>query len=196
MSRLGAALVGLAFATAVGSAPASAAAVYTFLEVGGSVVGTLSGSLDLTGSRTSPAISLPGAIIPSIPAFIAAPTDGLSITLYPAGGPTSFGTGTGAPVAYFIGTLIQISGWSIALANDYVSGSPMSGTTIITGSFAAIGVTPGSYVWEVISGDTFTLRFTRLGTAIPAPASLPVLAGALSLLAFTRLERGKGHGSR
>jgi hypothetical protein len=187
-----------AFAVVFVAAPARAAAVYAFLEVGNNVVGTLSGGLTTAGATGFPQIGNddgPG-FGPSGPSFGSGANAGQAVTLYPTTNPGPFGPGLTANVTSVFGIVVSIVGPSITLPSSYVSGSEMDGTMIFeNASFASLGVTLGNPVWTLSNGDTFALRFTRIAAAIPTPASLPVLAGALGLLWLAAVARRRGRGA-
>ena len=163
---------------------ARANVIATINQVGTSVVGTGSGTVDLAGLTFVGSGSLAAGVNPSIAAFNAGsgPFDVYS----GVSGPTSFGIGgpsfpanssTGNPVSIFgqVGEL--------RLPQGYLTGGPLSGTfTFNNATFAGLGVTPGTYVWTWGTGvhaDSFTLQI--------GPAGVPDAGSTLPLLSFALL---------
>lgn len=178
-------------------AAADAAVLVEFTEVGGNVVGVLSGSLDLTG--LSPELTIQtqavGAIYPSNPSLDMFPVDGPT-DYYAMTGPTTFGTGgpfggtatgTGFGTGFFTFGPPTTTVYVAQVYSDYVSNAPMSGTlTIVGATFADMGVALGDYVWTLANGDTVTLRFSPSALAVPVPAALPLMAAGLGFLGMMR----------
>ena len=168
--------------------PLSANAAYTayIYESGGNVVASGSGSLNLAGAVAAGG----GATV----AFVA-PSSGLlhtgtagAVALYNnIVGPAAFGPGPIAPASSSAGHLVGIRGVlaEFFVPVGYVSGAPLASSAVWNATtIAALGITPGTYVWTW-AGDTFTVN---VGVPPPglAPASVPALSGwglgALALL--------------
>jgi hypothetical protein len=174
---------------------ADAAATFTFVEQGGNVVGTLSGSLDITG-LSSIGDSVDGASVDSGLAFLrSAPAAATGMLGYDVAGPLFFGPGGGNVAASARSGLALnlfgglIGGGLLFIESSYSSGDAMTGSMTFAGTgLAGIHVTPGSYTYTLRNQDTFTLVFRE----VPAPASLPLLAGALGMLGLAGALRRKG----
>ena len=178
---------------ALGSSSGSAAALFAFQEIGGGVVGTLSGELDLAGAAPVGGGAQNPGIIPQ-EAFVSTDaSDGVSLDSYLVSGPSQFGTGA----SFFTGGVA--SGDSIGLISsgpfmvlnlhpDY-DGGELSATLSFSGeTLSSLGAIPGDYVYFLPSQDTLTIRF-RNPEPIPLPASLPLLAGALAFAGIGRRLR-------
>ena len=183
MRKIFAALAALCFS--VGNA--DAAVTWDFRETAAGVVGTLSGSLDLTGALSTNLAVVSNGVVPKR-AFIS--TGGTVATYQTTSGPTAFGTGDGRFLRRtFTGSLFFLLGDSarVGVAPDYVSGTALTGTITFSGStFASLRVDTGSYQWT-LPNDTITVNFGT--TPIPLPASLPLLLGALGLAGVVARRR-------
>lgn len=185
------AILTLAAMVGVASAPdtASSAVVLSFVEDGAGVVGTLSGSLNLEGAISAGTVFAGAAILwPSVGVVQIGPGLGLydAYQLSPVAG---WGSGD-ATLAHFssgsqFGLRTNFSGAVVTVAQGYLSGSPLSGSITFLGrTFSALGVTPGTYVYN-LPNDTITVSFS----AIPLPATLPLLAAGLGLLSLPIVRR-------
>ena len=177
---------------------APAAVLWDFHEVGGDVVGTLSGSANYQGSEI-----LIGTRIRGIRASIS-PANGTIFAFDETAGEVlatqwefvnggsfgsfgSFGPGIGGNLGTYTGTPLALD---FPHAFYVVPGTTsFSGVyTIEDETFASIGITPGTYVsqWGT---TTITLQFTPAAT-IPLPASVWLLAAAFGGMGVIRLRRG------
>ncbi len=163
---------------------ARANVIATINQVGTSVVGTGSGTVDLAGLTFLGSGSLAAGVNPSIAAFNAGsgPFDFYS----GVSGPTSFGIGGPSfPASSSTGNPVSIFGQAgeLRLPQGYLTGGPLSGTfTFNNATFAGLGVTPGTYVWTWGTGvhaDSFTLQI--------GPAGVPDAGSTLPLLSFALL---------
>lgn len=186
------AVFGLSLALA--ATDASAAVLFSFVESGGDVVGTLSGSLDLGGAvlldPAQPSLGDPG-LIPAIGGLYNGNAAG---DWYLISGPADFGLGGPAPASSSTGSLFQLNQAILNLPAGYVSGAPLAGELSFAGAtFATLGVTPGDYVFALegaSAGDNaITVRFTP-EAVVPLPAGLPLLLGALGLTLAMARRRG------
>nr|WP_296019776.1 hypothetical protein [uncultured Acidovorax sp.] len=156
----------------------SAHAAYTayIYESSGNVLASGSGSLNLAGTV--------GAGVGATVALMA-PTFGLLHTGVAGSadryanivGPVAFGPGALVPASSSSGDLVGIRGvvGEFFVPTGYVSGAPLSSSAVWNATtIAALGLTPGSYVWTW-AGDTFTVN---VGAPPPGPASIPTLSGA------------------
>jgi hypothetical protein len=179
-------------AVVFGASAAPAAVLFAFEEVGGNVVGTLSGSLDLTGLFFTNTQFLGSGITP-ISAVAAIDGGGAQVSAFSGiSGPSSFGSGGLALGDSSSGSAFRIDGslGEVSVATTYASLTPLSGTLTFLGkSFASLGITAGTYVYTAPS-DTITLRFVA---AVPLPASVLLLAGALSGLGLMRRRKVRGN---
>lgn len=107
-------------------------------------------------------------------------------------GPTNFG-GAGSTLATnSSGDVFGIGGnnGNLRVPDGYQAGNTLSATmTFNSATFASLGLTPGTYVWNWGSGahaDSFRLQIGE--SAIPEPGSLSLFAagGLLGLILFRR----------
>jgi hypothetical protein len=182
MKPILAAVVGLTALAGAGSARATA--IFTFSQVGSNVVGTLSGSLNLTGAvfdGTTPSYNPRMDPILGYVNATPAAAPGLSANVYEASGPNSFGTGFS-----FTGTAtgsgpFEIINGDVILPTNY-SGGPLDNTlTIANRTFSSMGIVLGSYTYTITgSGDEVIVRFvTAVGVPEPSTLALFGIAGAM-----------------
>ncbi|WP_137181340.1 hypothetical protein [Roseomonas sp. AR75] len=197
MRGLRAAMMAAVLAAAGGmwAGKADAAATFTFVEQGGNVVGTLSGSLDLPATSPIGGLTSGALIFPSLAVIVSAEAAGTATNGYDVLGPDAFGPGVTNTIADSRSGLVLhlfgglVGGGLLWVEATYVSGDAMTGSMTFTGTdFATMGVTPGSYVYTLATQDTLTVVF-RAATEVPAPASLPLLAGALGMLGLAGTVR-------
>jgi hypothetical protein len=184
--------VGL-FAVICPSAKANYTATLT--EVGSNVFGTGSGSFDLTAFAGPNAFSGGATMNPSIGTFL------LGTTALPGGpldgysgisGPTSFGSGGGANADTGGGPLVGVRGNSPVLfvPSNYSSGTSLATSTDTWNSstFASLGVTPGTYVWNWGTGmhaDSYTLQIGPTNGVPETGSTILLMLGAVgTLIAF------------
>ncbi len=186
--------IGLAVFTQI-SPPAHATYIATLDQVGSNVVGTGSGSLDITNLTLLASGATGGtAINGSLALFQVGPTPVAFIDAYRGiSGPTSFGSGGLHLPDSGAGNIVGIFGASghLSVPQGYVSGTAL-GTTTDTwnnATFATLGVTPGTYLWTWGSGahaDSFELR---IGSAsVPDSASTAALFG-IALIGLCLVRR-------
>lgn len=154
-------------------------------EVGGNVVWTSSGTLNVAG-LTYNSTQVGGSGFDATLAIFGSGI-GASADVYTGSitKPANFGTG-GAGAASATGSYLSIQGIPATLwvPAGYTSGAAISNTTTYTGSFASLGLTPGTYVYSWGSGentDSMTLTIgapavtpTPTVTSTPTPTSTPV----------------------
>ena len=168
----------------LGNASARAALIMSYEEAGSDVVGTLSGSLDLTGMSGSCCSFTPVAnVAPLFGTFGTGPENALVITFFDpfASGPSSFGPGgqTGATSSSGSPFFFTVFFRSIAVPLGYANGDPLNATSTFTNAtFSSLGLTPGEYVYTLGSGDTITIRTEQ--AAVPEPTTLSLLAFGLA----------------
>jgi PEP-CTERM motif len=182
----GAAALGLA---AVGG-PAEASVVIDVSEVGGNVVTTGSGTIDLAGLSFFE-FAPPGQarMVPALADMIVGSAPD-SQTYTGATGPASFGTGGLAYASSASGDIIAVEAGIIEVPFGYVSGTALSGAATYDGqTFASLGLTPGTYVYAWGSGPTADSLTVKI--AIPEPATR-----AMILLGFAALGVAGFHAAR
>jgi len=162
-------------------------------EVGGDVVATGSGSINLTGLSGPVGNNLGAIAIPDKGGIGLGSGSQNRRTVSSLVGPASFGTGSntaGVGTGDAFGFFKALD--RIYLPFSYSSGAPLSGTTTWTGTtIAALGMTPGTHVWTWGGGaDSFTVNVQDT-SAVPEPSTLiMLLTGGMGLVAY-RVRRKK-----
>lgn len=192
----------LAFAIAVlamvfGAGAANASVIINVTEVGGDVVFTAAGSLDLTGAVSAGSYpNYDNGFIPGGDNWWVGPgpggaTDSFAFTSFD--GP--FGTST-----TFFSNPTSVSGdnffiWGdggateqVGVPDGYISGSPIASGMVFGGTtIAGFTMIPGTYTYTLPS-DTVTLN---IGAPVPEPASLSLLGLGLAGLRFVGRRKDK-----
>jgi len=171
-----------AVALALGApGPARATVIVTALEVGGDVVLSGSGTLDLSAWTLIATTIAYGVMGPSNPSLVIGPAVADSVDEYFLTGPVAsspFGPGPNASATSGSGDKFGIANL-IFVPSGYVSGDPLSGASTYAGSsFASLGMAPGSYTWSWGAGasaDSMVLQVPE-----PSLAALAI-AGAVGL---------------
>ena len=186
------------------STAANAAYVIQANEVGGSVVFTGSGSLNLTALSPSsplpPNLSFVSPLAGGIVLGTPEPTRFFSGVL----GPTSFGTG---PLVFLnptstSGAQVGVGPGAIRVPLSYVSGSALeiSTSTYENSTFASLRLTSGNYVWNWGQGansDSLTLQIGSSVPAVPEPATWATMLLGFGLIgAAARYRRRAKVGAR
>jgi len=169
-----------------------AAVVVTAVETDGNVVFTTAdgGSIDLAGLIFGGSSVTPSVVSPSIAAFVIGSPDFLTpVDIYTGlTGPDNFGSAIVNIASFAMGDTFGVggSGTSMNVPFGYTSGSSLSGTaTYIGHTFATLGMTEGTYVWEW-SGDSLTLN---VGAVVPLPAAVWLFGSAVGFLSWFRLRK-------
>jgi len=175
---------------------AQAAFIATASEIGGAVVFTGSGSIDLTATN-SPSTQNGSVVVNPSAQLGVGPTGFSSRDTYTFSstvtGPSTIGSGT-TQVQNTAGTGdYLLFNWEtpfVAVPAGYNSGDPLSGSSTFAGqTFATLGITPGSYEWTWGSGasaDSYTLNVG----AVPVPAAVWLFgSGLLGLVGMARRKK-------
>lgn len=185
-----AAIAGLLLAA--GAINTQGAVIVTAFELGGDVVITLEGSLDLSAWEPSVSGNSIGRIDPAGAQFGLGPhvTDGildryLSPPLFD--GPTQFGTGDFILTSLGQGDSVSFDGKAagiLVVPSGYVSGSPLSSTSRIDGeTLSSVGMIPDTYTWTWGSGasaDSLTVNI------IPEPSTAFLSLTACAVIGLQR----------
>jgi len=176
--------------------------VVTLDQVGANVVATGSGELDLVGltGYLSGWTSAPADMWPLRGYINTGPTTSVPLDAYTGfTGPTSYGSGGGGVASTGSGPSFEIwgnaAGYGLPLLwvpAGYTSGTAVSDTaTYDSTTLAALGATPGTYVWTW-GGDPPDQSFTLVVGQTPIPAALPLFAtglGAMGLFGWRRKRK-------
>jgi hypothetical protein len=191
--RLSGAALGAAVAIGLGLwvLPARAAYVLTLTQEGPNVVGTGSGTIDLTDlSFFENETDVPGSITPSMPEIATGPSPS-SISIYgDATAPPNFGSGGLVETTIGSGDLVGTDEFEIAVPEGYVSGDKLSSSSTWDGeTFKSLGVTPGVYKWTWGSGadaDSFTLD-----AVVPEPSTWVMMLAGFAGLGLAGWTKGR-----
>lgn len=176
---------------AFGGSQSQASVVMNAEQVGGDVVISGGGTLNLDALTRTPwdPISMSPAIRPSRSEFFVGAAGFLDIYTGVFSGPSIIGSdittaatsGTGS----IFGLAIEGDNW-LLVPQGYTSGSALLASALFAGqTFASLGLAVGTYVWswgEGQNADSFTLNVGV--AAVPVPAGLPLLAAGLGALGF------------
>ena len=189
-------LFGIAVTSLFSVQPAQAFTM-TLEQVGSNVVATGSGAINLTGLTFVQTAGPLGAVIGANLGLIeTVQTSGAIVDIYSGfTGPTSFGSGgvflanTGS--GDFVGIADSVGNLGVPIG--YVSGAALSDSmTFNNQTFAAMGLTPGTYVWTWGTGlpnQNFMLVIG--GAGVPDGGSTVSLLG-FGLLGLAALRRKLG----
>jgi hypothetical protein len=188
----GAAALGLA---AVGG-PAEASVVIDISEVGGNVVTTGSGAVDLAGLSFSSSASDAGFVFASF-GSVAVGSSSPGDLYSGAIGPASFGAGGFIIPFGQSGDLLGLFGnffpAEILVPNGYVSGTSLSGSSTYVGqTFASLGLTPGTYLYTWGSGPTADSLTVEIGAAaIPESGIWAMMMLGFAALGFASFRAAR-----
>ncbi|WP_309397665.1 PEP-CTERM sorting domain-containing protein [Cerasicoccus maritimus] len=159
-----------------------AAIVLNMTEVGGDVVMTMSGQLNLLGLTSSGSGSFNAVVDPSSLELRTVST--VSEFYSGISGPGDIGTGGATLATSGVGDAFGIYTPSseFEVPSGYVSNTFISSTTTWSATtVAALGVTPGIYVWTTPGNlDSVTLNVSA-ASVIPEPSTYIALAGFAGL---------------
>jgi hypothetical protein len=145
-------------------------------EVGSDVVLTLSGSVDLNSVPASYGSQGPNnsnlLIANTGQLFFGTPgaNNGLFYSLQNFFGPSNFGTGgpfiqtatnTGSIFNFYASNAVFL------LDATYISGASLANTMTFPGTFASLGMTPGTYEWTWSNGDFSDNLILNVGQSVP-----------------------------
>jgi len=186
---------------------AHATLTFVVTQLGSDVVATGSGSLNTAGmTKTNSSISVAptvfeGAAVLS-PGIIVGPTPTIAVDAYNndsvGTGPSTFGTTTTQILATSgtgmgFGFVFNIPGGPLPrvfVPVGYNSGTALSGTsTWANTSIAAMGLTPGTYVWNWTVTGGAAESVTLIINAVPEPATIGLAALGLLMAVFARRLR-------
>jgi hypothetical protein len=188
--RLYAAVAAVVGLSAV-SAPARAAFVVTFAEVGSDVVATGTGSINLAGLSEYITAGFSAGVFSSY-GYLFTGASNSAVLFRTVTGPSSFGTAPFTPATMASGDLVgfSIPKSYLGVPRNYVSGAPLADTSTYAGrTLADLGLIPGSYVYALGSGlnpDTFTLNIGVAPVSVPEPTSLVLFGAGLMAVGFVR----------
>jgi len=187
--RQAALLIVFVVAILAGSAGARASAIFTFVQSGGDVVGTLSGSLNLFGATGFATPSYGPTIIPSLAYINASPTpccSNVGTEYQGVTGPSSFGSNVVDDATATGSGPFEVGSDILIVPAGYTNGAALDNTLTLVGTFHSLGITPGQYVFTLPGATDGTVTVNFVATAMPEPASGLVLAAAFGLLGLAR----------
>ena len=179
---------------ALGSArPASAQFTITLTQLGNTVLATGTGSIDLGTLSFTETVGGNSALFPSYPAASVGSGSASGYRGVPALAP--FGPGPGISAASSTGGLVGgfrfDSGFEVFVPVGYVSFAPLASTGTYNGTFATLGLTPGTYRTQWDDGrGSFTVQVGPLETTTaPEPGTWALLGTGLLALAGAARHR-------
>lgn len=180
-------------ALALLSVPSHAVYTIQLVEVGGDVVATGSGSLNLTAVSGQSTGLLWAFVIPSAPWLTVGQTVSTTVDIYQMQNfvsSPSIGTGNFAGATSGSGGNVGVNAGNVIVPLGYVSGTALPATTSTWAgaSLASLGITPGTYTWSWGTGPTADSIVVNAVAA--APQAVPTLGeyamlGLASLLAMS-----------
>jgi hypothetical protein len=183
-------LAGL-FACLVIPTRARAGAVIKLTEVGGDVVATATGTINLTALIKVESGIPAGNLLPAFAAVQVGSVGNGEDTVYTGiSGPASFGSGmvlnpSISAAGDFLGVVGNLGG--LEVSSSYVSGAPISGTSTWLGTFSSRGLTPGTYTYTWGSGSTADELTVNV---VPEPATLWLaVIGNVAVIASSRFAK-------
>jgi hypothetical protein len=164
------------------------AVIITAVETGGDVVFSMAEgqSLDTSGLSFSGNIGEVARIIPSVGLLSMGPDLGVAHmgrAYSGATAPSNFGTGSNVFASSSTGVVIAVdNSGNVLVPTAYESNSLLgaSSATYSGATIASLGMTPGTYVYDLGGVDTLTLQ------VVPVPAAVWLFGSALTGLGFVR----------
>jgi hypothetical protein len=151
----------------------------TLLEVGGDVVLSGAGIMNLTSLTNVQPFFRGSSIAPSVSQFTCGlagpgPFNSRLYTGATFNSPTNFGTGNqtvgSSGTGDFFGVTFAVSNNQLFVQSGYTSGSFISGTTTFNSTtLSTLGATPGTYTWSWGSGPTLSSIIMVVGTPSVTP---------------------------
>lgn len=180
-------------ALALLSVPSHAVYTIQLVEVGGDVVATGSGSLNLTAVSGQSTGLQWAFVIPFAPWLTVGQTVSTTVDIYQMQNfvsPPSIGTGGFAGATSGSGGNVGVNAGNVIVPLGYVSGTALPATTSTWAgaSLASLGIAPGSHTWSWGTGPTADSIVVNAVAA--APQAVPTLGeyamlGLASLLAMS-----------
>lgn len=171
-------------AGAMSTATQANATVKIYLyESGADVIGSFSGSVDLTGMSFGGALTEIPILVPSDGAFASyADFDSYTGPIFAP----SFGSLTFSFPTSREGDAFGITFFNLGVPSGYTSGSYISGLMTFAGqTLVSLGANAGVYTYT-LPADTITLNVGIAPPPVPLPASLPLLVGGLAGMTLLR----------
>lgn len=174
---------------------AKASFVYSIQQVGSDVVGTGSGTLDLTDLSYRSNGTVPDFVNPSTGQLYSG-TGSFANYQGAISGPSSFGSGGTTDGSTESGDAVGIFGSSplLIVPNGYGGGALSSTETWSTTTLSSLGLTSGVYSWTWGTGahaDTFTLDVGSPTTMSPEPGTGLLLFCCITGLVLARANKAK-----
>jgi hypothetical protein len=186
---------GVAVAALCASPNAHAGFIMTISQVGSDVVGTGSGTLNISALGTPTVGYWFSLTIPGSGMMILGPTTTEPELAYHLGtGPSTFGSGGLFVATSGSGDEVGIDAHVpyVYVPRGYESGTSLSDTsTWANTTIADLGLTPGTYAYSWGSGanaDSLVIQING-ASAVPEPATLGLLCSGVLLLRVARLKR-------
>jgi surface protein len=156
----------------------------TLLEVGGDVILSGAGTMNLTSLTNVQPFFRSSNLVPQASQFgcgLAGPGP-FNSRLYTGStfnSPANFGTGgqtIGSGTGDFFGVTFAISNNQLFVPSGYTSGSFISGTTTFNSTtLATLGATPGTYTWSWGSGANASSIVMQVGVPAVTPTNTPTI---------------------
>jgi hypothetical protein len=190
---VGASAISAVMLIGLSAPPAQAGYVVDLTQVGGDVVATGSGAIDLTGLSFGISAGSSSRMAPAEGIIVTGGTG--EFDLFDAiTGPGSFGSGGLTFASSGSGDLVGIAVpvGSVAVPTGYVSGSPLSDSATYAGqTFASLGATPGVYEWTWGTGANQNFTLDIGASPVPEPSTW-----AMMLIGFAGLGYAGHRASR
>jgi hypothetical protein len=162
---------------------------FTFSESATQVLLTVTGNIDLDATLGSPSVATNTNILlaPSLGAILAGSAVNSDFYNISLSGWTSYGSGAVSGPGSGSGDRISLFDDGLGLPVGYISGSSIASTSAWDGSFASLGLTPGSYT-SVFNNGSFSDSVTVTVVPEPSVAALFLGLGALGVVLRRRAK--------